>query len=52
MTQSLTQIFVHIVFSTKDRRPYRRDPDLRRKMHAYLAGTCNKHACSDRYAWD
>jgi REP element-mobilizing transposase RayT len=40
MSQSLTQIYVHIVFSTKNRRPYLHDKDFRTRAHAYLAGVC------------
>ncbi len=40
MAQSLTQIYLHIVFSTKNRAPFLSDPDLRDRTHAYLAGTC------------
>jgi len=40
MPQSLAQIYLHIVFSTKDRRPYLKDVDLQARLHAYLAGTC------------
>jgi REP element-mobilizing transposase RayT len=40
MSQSLAQIYVHFVFSTKERRPFLADEELRRRLHAYLAGTC------------
>ena len=39
MPQSLAQIYVHLVFSTKNRQPFLADRDLRERMHAYLAGT-------------
>ncbi len=41
MPQSLSQIYVHLVFSIKGRRPDLRD-DVREKTHAYLAGACAK----------
>ena len=41
MPQSLAQIYLHLVFSTKERRPFLRDKDLRQRTHAYLAGICN-----------
>jgi REP element-mobilizing transposase RayT len=41
MPQSLVQIYVHLVFSTKDRRPFLRDKAFRERVHAYLAGICN-----------
>jgi REP element-mobilizing transposase RayT len=40
MSQSLTQIYLHLVFSTKDRVPFLNDRALRAKTYAYLAGTC------------
>ncbi len=40
MPQSLAQIYLHIVFSTKDRAPYLNDHDFRSRTHAYLAGIC------------
>jgi putative transposase len=41
MPQSLVQIYVHLVFSTKNRRPFLRDAALRHRLHAYLTGICN-----------
>jgi len=40
MPQSLAQIYLHIVFSTKHRRPFLFDPALRAETHKYLGGTC------------
>ena len=37
MAQSLAQILVHVVFSTKNREPVLDDPD-RDELHAYLGG--------------
>jgi len=45
MPQSLAQIYLHIVFSTKNRTPYLRDPALRDETHAYLGGVCRNHDC-------
>jgi putative transposase len=45
MLQSLVQIYVHIVFSTKDRMPFLKDKVFRERVHAYLAGICNKQDC-------
>lgn len=39
MSQSLAQIHVHYVFSTKNRAPWLQDGELRTRMHAYLAAT-------------
>jgi putative transposase len=38
MAQSLAKILVHTVFSTKERRPFLHDRDLRTETHAYLGG--------------
>ncbi|HLN33155.1 MAG TPA: transposase [Gemmataceae bacterium] len=40
MSQSLTQNYLHIVFSTKNREPYLRDKRFQARVHAYLAGIC------------
>ena len=40
MGQSLVQIYVHIIFSTKSRQPFLADIGLRERMYAYLAGIC------------
>ena len=45
MPQSLAQLYVHLVFSTKERRPFIK-PDTLPRIHAYLAGTCNAIDCS------
>jgi putative transposase len=39
MPQSLSKILLHLVFSTKNRRPWI-DEAIRADLHAYLAGTC------------
>ena len=40
MGQSLAQIYLHVVFSTKLRKPYLQNRDLQAELHAYLAGAC------------
>lgn len=40
MGQSLAQIYVHIVFSTKNRQRLLVNDDLRERTHAYVAGIC------------
>ena len=40
MPQSLVQLYTHLVFSTKLRKPYLRDSQLRESLHAYLVGAC------------
>jgi REP element-mobilizing transposase RayT len=44
MPQSLSQVIVHIVFSTKDRHPWL-DPAIRPRMYAYLATVCRDCGC-------
>jgi REP element-mobilizing transposase RayT len=44
MPQSLSKVFIHIVFSTKDRQPLL-DPEIRPRMHAYLATVCRDCEC-------
>ena len=36
MPQSLNKVILHMVFSTKDRRPFI-DPEIRPRLHAYMA---------------
>ncbi|HWI55744.1 MAG TPA: IS200/IS605 family transposase [Bacillota bacterium] len=45
MPQSLAKILVHIVFSTKERRPFLRDQPLREELHRYLGGILARHDC-------
>jgi putative transposase len=45
MPQSLAQIYLHIVFSTKDRHPLLIDNSIRNEVHAFLGGECNKLEC-------
>jgi len=40
MPQSLANVLVHIVFSTKERRALLQIPDLRNEMHRYMAVFC------------
>ena len=39
MAQTLTALLVHVVFSTKDRRPLI-TPDLEPRLHGYIGGVC------------
>ena len=45
MSQSLSNILVHVVFSTKDRKPLLRNLDLRNQMHAQLGGASKTLNC-------
>lgn len=40
MSQSLVQIHVHLVFSTKHRTPWLTERDFRDRTHGYLVGIC------------
>ncbi len=42
MPQSLVQIYAHVIFSTKQRKPFLRDRDVRERMHGYLVGACKQ----------
>src|SRR5262249_28673024 len=44
MPQSLSQVLLHIVFSTKNREPWL-DAAIRPRMHAYLATVCRDCGC-------
>jgi REP element-mobilizing transposase RayT len=41
MAQSLAQIYIHIVFSTKERRPFI-EPEIEAELYAYIAGAIKK----------
>jgi len=45
MPQSLVQIYLHIVFSTKHRQPFLADAQLLQKLYAYMAGICENLSC-------
>jgi REP element-mobilizing transposase RayT len=40
MSQSVAQVYLHIVFSTKHRVPYLQERGVREEMHRYLATVC------------
>ncbi len=45
MPQSLAQVYLHLVFSTKHREAFLTDETLRVEMHKYLAGGCINLEC-------
>lgn len=45
MPQSLSAVYLHLVFSTKDREPLLHDAGLRAEMHAYLGGISGQLDC-------
>jgi REP element-mobilizing transposase RayT len=44
MPQSLAQLYVHLIFSTKNRERWL-TPDIRPEVHAYMGGILNRHDC-------
>jgi REP element-mobilizing transposase RayT len=45
MPQSLSAVYIHLVFSTKERRPFLRDSAARSALHAYLGGISKTLDC-------
>ena len=45
MPQSLSKIYLHSVFSTKNREPFLSDASLRNELHAYMGGIANQLDC-------
>jgi len=45
MPQSLANVLLHIVFSTKERRALLQNPTLRDEMHRYIAGVSANLGC-------
>ena len=45
MPQSLSAVYIHLVFSTKERRPLLRDKTIREKLHAQLGGISKTLEC-------
>src|ERR1043165_7880019 len=45
MPQSLAAIYLHIIFSTKNRVPYLRDTALRNSIHAYMGSISKQLDC-------
>ena len=45
MPQSLANVLIHTVFSTKHRQPFLREEQLRDEMHRYLGGVAKTLGC-------
>jgi putative transposase len=43
--QSLSNVLLHVIYSTKDRVPFLQDIGLRKELHAYLIGTLREIDC-------
>ena len=46
MPQSLSAVYIHLVFSTKNRQPFLRDLDTRTRLHAQLGRISKTLGCS------
>ena len=42
MSQSLSKIILHVIFSTKDRNKFLNTKEIKQEMHSYIAGILNK----------
>ena len=45
MPQSLSAVYGHLIFSTKERRPFLRDSIKRSELHAYIGGVSKQLDC-------
>ena len=45
MPQSLSAVYIHLVFSTKHRQPFLHDGSLRDNLHSFLGGTSKTLEC-------
>ena len=45
MPQSLSAVFIHLVFSTKHRYPFLNDPEVRTELHRFLGATSKNLDC-------
>jgi REP element-mobilizing transposase RayT len=46
MPQSLSAVYIHLVFSTKGRRPFLREIETRAAVHSYLGGVSKQLGCA------
>ncbi len=46
MPQALSAVYLHLIFSTKARRPFLRDRDTRQALHAFLGGASKQLDCA------
>lgn len=49
MSQSLSQMWVHIIFSTKDRYPFLKNPTVLQKVHHYIQAICHQQNCTPAF---
>ena len=46
MPQSLSAVYIHLVFSTKSRLPFLKDKEIRARLHSQLGGISNTLGCA------
>ncbi|MDX6447527.1 MAG: REP-associated tyrosine transposase [Blastocatellia bacterium] len=46
MPQSLSAVYIHLVFSTKERRPFLHDETIRNSLHLYMGGISKRLRCA------
>src|SRR5438309_10145196 len=46
MPQSLSAVYIHLTFSTKNRQPFLRDKVIRTRLHAQLGGISKSLGCA------
>jgi len=46
MPQALSAVYLHLVFSTKERRPFLRDHKIREALHSFLGGASKQLDCA------
>jgi putative transposase len=46
MPQSLSAVYLHLVFSTKECQPFLRNQEIRNSLHAYLGGISKQLGCA------
>jgi REP element-mobilizing transposase RayT len=46
MPQSLSAVYIHLVYSTKERRPFLKDEAIRESLHRQLGGISKKLGCA------
>jgi REP element-mobilizing transposase RayT len=46
MPQSLSRIYLHVIFSTKNRQRWLSDPDTRKSLHSFMAATMKQLECT------
>ena len=45
MAQSLSRLWTHLIFSTKNRFPFLKEAQIRNDIHAYIANVLRSHDC-------